>query len=270
MKYLNGSEIAGFIKERQAKQVRSLSQAKGINLQLNIISCGDNLANKKYTSIKQKYGEDIGAEVIVHECTQTEAVNLIEKLNKDPLASGIIVQLPLPEPSETENIVNHIKPEKDVDSLVANNEHYDSATATAIMWLLAGYNIDLNAKKIVIVGRGKLVGAPLEKIMQKSGLSPIVIDEYTENNDLTIADADILISAVGKPGIVKSELVKPGAVVVDAGVASEDGVLKGDVDEAIYLREDIKAITPKIGGVGPLTVCALFDNLIKSANYLKN
>ncbi len=82
MKYLNGSEIAGFIKERQAKQVRSLSQAKGINLQLNIISCGDNLANKKYTSIKQKYGEDIGAEVIVHECTQTEAVNLIEKLDQ--------------------------------------------------------------------------------------------------------------------------------------------------------------------------------------------
>lgn len=270
MKYLNGSEIAGFIKERQARQIRSLIQSKGIKPRLDIVMCGNNDASQKYTHIKQIYGENIGAEVIVHNCQQVEAVSLIEELNANTLVTGVIVQLPLPDSSQTDEIVNSIKPEKDVDSLATDNKIFDSATATAIMWLLAGYNIDLNGKKIVIVGRGKLVGAPLEKIMISSGLNPVVIDEFTENNDSTMAEADILISAVGKPGIVKAELVKPGAVVVDAGVASENGVLKGDIEDSIYQREDLKAITPKMGGVGPLTVCALFDNLIKSANYLKN
>jgi methylenetetrahydrofolate dehydrogenase (NADP+)/methenyltetrahydrofolate cyclohydrolase len=266
MKYLNGSEIAGFIKERQARQIRSLVQSKGVKPRLDIVICGNDAASKKYTQIKQNYGENIGVEVVVHNCQQSEVASLINELNNSELVTGIIVQLPLPDPAKTSEIVSLIKPEKDVDSLRDNNHFFDSATATAILWLLAGYNIELNAKNIVIVGRGKLVGSPLEKIMLNSGLKPTVIDEFTANNDSSIAEADILITAVGKPGIIKAEQIKPGAVVVDAGVASEDGLLKGDVAEAVYDREDIKAITPRIGGVGPLTVAALFDNLIKAAS----
>ena len=269
MKYLNGSEIAGFIKERQARQIRSLVQSKGVKPRLDIVICGNDAASEKYTQIKQKYGESICVEVVIHNCQQEDVGSLITELNANDSVKGIVVQLPLPNKGETTNIVNLISLQKDVDSLADKNNYYDSATATAIMWLLAGYNIDLNAKKIVIVGRGKLVGEPLEKIMQKSGLKPVVIDEFTQNNDQEIAEADILISAVGKPGIIKANLIKPGCVVVDAGVASEGGVIKGDLEDAVYKREDIKAVTPKIGGVGPLTVAVLFDNLIKAANLLK-
>ena len=269
MKYLNGSEIAGFIKERQARQIRSLVQSKGVKPRLDIVICGNDAASKKYTQIKQKYGESIGVEVVIHNCQQSEASSLIKELNSKESVTGIVVQLPLPDKSTTDELVNTIDLHKDVDSLVSENKYFDSATATAILWLLAGYNIETNAKKIVIVGRGKLVGEPLEKIMQKSGLKPVVIDEFTQNNDQEIAEADILISAVGKPGIIKANLIKPGCVVVDAGVASEGGVIKGDLEDAVYKREDIKAVTPKIGGVGPLTVAVLFDNLIKSANLLK-
>ena len=119
------------------------------------------------------------------------------------------------------------------------------------------------AKNIVIVGNGKLVGAPLHKMWQASGLDCQVLDKQTGNKDATITLADIIVTAVGKPGIISSNIVKPGAVLIDAGVASEKGVLKGDVADDVYDRDDI-IITPKKGGVGPLTVCALFDNVIRA------
>ena len=265
MKILNGADIASFIKERQGHQARSLIQGSGIKPKLGIVVCGDNPISEKYIYLKQKYGNDISIETEIFKIDQTKAIETINKLNNDDSIHGIIVQLPLPDTSQTDEIVNTIKPEKDVDSLSTNSK-FDSATAVAILWLLSGYNIELNGKNIVILGHGRLVGDPLNKMMVASGLNPAVVDINTKNKDEFIDVAQIIISATGQPGILNVDNIPENAVVVDAGVASENGVLKGDVSEEVYIKRDDLKITPKIGGVGPLTVCALFENVIISAN----
>lgn len=268
MKFLSGSELVGFIKERQAHQVRGLRQEYKIAPKLAIIICGNNQASAKYVELKKKYGQDILVDVEVHKIIQSEAPELIKELNNNKEVHGIIVQLPLPNSEQTDEIVNLINPKKDVDSLGENAE-FDAATAMAIMWLIAGYNINLQGKNVVLVGKGRLVGAPLEKLLNSGDIYPSVIDEFTKNPEDILPHANVIISAVGRPGLLHSEIVPEGAVVIDAGVASEGGVLKGDVADDVYERDDI-TITPIIGGVGPLTIAALFDNVIRSAYKLAN
>ncbi len=267
MKLLNGAELADFIKERQAKQVRALRQAHKIIPKLAIIICGDNAPSQKYVALKEQYGEDVLVEVEVHSGPQLEAKDLLEVLNQDPLVHGIIVQLPLPDPTQTDEIVSTIAPEKDVDAL-SENSLYDAATPIAITWLLSGYNIDLRGKNIVIVGQGRLVGAPLVKMLKKSDLEPIIVDEDTKNTAEIFASADIIITAVGKAGLITSDMIPLDSVVVDAGMTSEKGVLKGDLADDVYDRQDL-TLTPTRGGVGPLTVAALFDNVIRAASSSK-
>ncbi|MCA9345133.1 bifunctional 5,10-methylenetetrahydrofolate dehydrogenase/5,10-methenyltetrahydrofolate cyclohydrolase [Candidatus Saccharibacteria bacterium] len=263
MKQLLGSELAGFIKERQAKQVRQLVQQHNVHPVLAIITASNNPTIATYINLKKKYGADIGVTVQEYSVTDSDIVSTINSLNKDNSIHGVIVQLPLAEGMDTEAVVSAVSPQKDVDGL-APGSLFDAATPMAINWLLSGYNIELKGKQICIVGYGRLVGAPLQKLWQNSGLDPVVVDVDTKDKEDTIANADIIVTAVGKPSLITSLLVKHGAIVVDAGVASEKGVLKGDVSEDVYTRDDI-TITPKKGGVGPLTVCALFDNVIRSA-----
>jgi methylenetetrahydrofolate dehydrogenase (NADP+)/methenyltetrahydrofolate cyclohydrolase len=266
LRLLNGGELAGFIKERQAKEVRALKQAWGINPKLAIVLCTDNPVIATYIKLKQRYGEDLLVDVDVHKVEQSAIPDLLKQLNADTSVHGIIVQLPLEDPSQTEELVNLVAPEKDVDALGVN-AIFDPATPMAIMWLLAGYNVDLRGKQILLVGRGKLVGAPLEKMMLTSDLNVQVIDSKTSDLAAAAHDADVIITATGSAGIVDSAMVKPGTVVVDAGVASENGKTVGDVADDLFERDDI-VITPRKGGVGPLTVCALFDNVIRAARLV--
>lgn len=260
MKELNGKELAGFIKERQAHIVRGMKKKPT----LLIIRDSDNPVITKYVNLKIRYGEDIGVKVIDYRANNTDGIReKILSANKDPEISGIILQLPILEKEKTDELTALIAPEKDVDGL-SGNGNYDSATATAINWLLAGYDIKVATSKIAIVGRGKLVGAPLFKIFTDSGYN---VSLFHRGDDLSqLKDYDIIITATGKPGIITSDMVQPGAVIVDAGTASEDGVLKGDVAEEVRERKDLTAITPKIGGVGPLTVTCLFEHVIKASN----
>lgn len=262
MKLLNGSEIAEFIKERQAKAVRGLRQADLINPKLAIIVTVDNPIIEIYMRLKQKYGRDILVDVDVHRVTISEVEATITKLNQDDSVHGIIVQLPLQDPSQTDKLLNLVVPDKDVDAL-GNNSVFDPATPTAILWLLAGYGIDLKNKKVVLIGRGKLVGEPLQEMLQKSGVNVVSCDEGDDITK-TVEQADIIITATGSPGVLTSKMIPKGAVVVDAGVAVEKGKSVGDLADDVYDRDDLK-ITPKKGGVGPLTVCALFENVIKAA-----
>lgn len=263
MKLLNGTQLAGFIKERQAKQVRGLRQAHGITPRLAIVQTKDDPVINTYVGLKKRYGHDILAEVETHFVPQDKAEELIKKLNKDDTVHGIIVQLPLADTADTDKMVNLVSPSKDVDALRKMPE-FDPATPMAILWLLAGYNIGLDNKQILLIGRGKLVGQPLERILKASGFSVNTADRNTDNlKDLALA-ADIIITATGSPNILFPDMVKNGAVIVDAGVASEEGKTVGDISPALYDRDDL-TITPDKGGVGPLTVCALFDNLIRSA-----
>lgn len=267
MKLLVGSELAGFIKERQAHNVRSLIQSAHLQPKLAIIKTIDNPVIDLYVRLKQNYASDIGILVDVYRIPQTEAPDLLIKLNKDESVNGIIIQLPIENPAETEELVNLVSPDKDVDAL-GEAAKFDPATPMAILWLLSGYNVELKGKKVVLVGRGKLVGRPLERMLKASGINTTTVDKSTKDIKSVINEADIIITATGQPEVITSEMVKYGAVIVDAGVASEDGKTVGDVSSDLYERADI-TITPQKGGVGPLTVCALFDNVIRSTERLR-
>jgi methylenetetrahydrofolate dehydrogenase (NADP+) / methenyltetrahydrofolate cyclohydrolase len=263
MKLLQGSDLAGFIKERQAHQVRALRQAHDIFPKLAIVQVKDDPVINTYVRLKRQYGSDILVDVEIQQISQEKAQETIQRLNDDPLVHGIIVQLPLSDTSETDAICNMVAPEKDVDALGAAAT-LDPATPMAILWLLAGYNIDLQGKSVLLIGRGKLVGAPLERMLKSSGIEVHVADRGTKDLVAETIQADIIITAAGSPAILFPDMIKQGAVVVDAGVASEDGKTVGDVHSSVYDRDDL-TITPAKGGVGPLTVCALFDNVIRAA-----
>lgn len=263
MKLLNGAELVGYIKERQSKQVRALRQSWRVFPKLVIISTDDNPVNEVYLKLKKQYGEDILIDVEICKTTTLDIKNDINNFNKNPDVHGIIVQLPISDISMTDEVINMINPEKDVDGL-AKNSPFIPATAMAIDWLLIGYNIDLNYKKIAIVGEGRLVGAPLAKLWRDNGLDVETYNDETTDLKDKLRQADIIISATGVPGLIKNDMIAPHAVVVDAGTASENGEIVGDVDDELRNRDDL-IITPKKGGVGPLTVAALFDNVITSA-----
>lgn len=270
MKELNGSELAGFIKERQAKQVRALRQAWHINPRLAIVTDVENPVIETYMRLKQRYGADILIDVEIHRVPAGGALEVIQELNNRDDVQGIILQLPISNPEQTEELLESIREDKDVDGL-RKKAIFQAATPTAISWLLAGYGVDLKNKKVAIVGRGRLVGAPLEKIWLKSDVDVTV---FEKGDDLSqLINYDIIVSATGVPGLIKSQIIKAKAVVVDAGTASENGKIVGDVSEEMRQRNDV-IITPKKGGVGPLTVSALFDNVItaclKIANQSKN
>lgn len=265
MKILNGHELAGFIKERQFKEVQKLKSQATVP-KLAIVQCKDDPVINTYVRLKKKYGADLGVAVDTYFVKQAAVPKLLQKLNHDDSVHGIITQLPLADPSQTDEIVNMVAPDKDVDSL-GKKSQFEPATPMAILWLLSGYNIDLSGKKVLLIGRGKLVGAPLEKIFKSSGVDVSVADRQTKDLKKLTNEADIIITATGSPSILYPDMIKRGAVVVDAGVASEEGKTVGDLDPSVLDREDL-TITPEKGGVGPLTVCALFDNVIRAAKRL--
>lgn len=263
MKILDGRELAGYVKERQAKQVRNLRQSWHTIPKLAIVIANDDEVIDTFVHLKQVYGEDILIEVDVHRVEQRAVKETVEALNSDESVHGIIIQLPLADPAQTDELVALIAPEKDVDGLGSSGT-YVSATATAIDWLLAGYNVTLRDRLIAIVGQGRLVGAPLAKLWSNAGLSVATYDDTTADLQGELRKADIIVTATGVPGLITSQMVAPGKVVVDAGTASENGVIVGDVANDVRERQDL-TITPVRGGVGPLTIAALFDNVIQAA-----
>ena len=261
---LNGRELADFIKERQAHQVRSLRQAQGIEPRLAIVRTNLNPVVDSYMKLKQQYGEDVLIEVDVHTIKQTDALTTIDKLNQDDSVHGIIVQIPLSDPTKTDEVLNAVAAHKDVDGLAAESQ-FDPATPMAVDWLLAGYNVNLKDKKITLVGHGRLVGRPLEKLWQTAGLDITVATKDSNDLPALTKNADVVVCATGVPGLITADMVKPGAIIVDAGVATDSNGLVGDVAPDVRELTNIK-ITPEKGGVGPLTVCALFENVIRAAS----
>ena len=263
MRYLNGRELRDFVKERQAHQVRGLIQHFKVQPRLAIIQTTDDVVTNVYTRLKQSYGQDIRIVVDLHKVALAEAPALIKQLNDDPSVQGIVVQLPLSDPAQTDEVVDLIDPAKDVDGL-GRDAKWDSATAVAINWLLAGYNVDLANKKIAIVGQGRLVGGPLTKMWRNSGYDVTPLDDTCRNLTNALVDKDVVVTATGVPRLITTNMLKSGAVVVDAGVADDNGQTVGDVDDAVYSRDDL-TITPQKGGVGPLTIAALMDNVIRAS-----
>lgn len=264
-KLLNGTELAGYIKERQARQVRGLRQAWQVNPRLAVVkstSASEVIAT--YVRMKERYGNDILIDTSIETCDESDMPAVIERLNKDDSVHGIIVQLPLADSRQTDEIVNLIAPQKDVDGL-GRDAAFTSATAEAINWLLAGYGVELRGKRLTLVGNGRLVGAPLHALWQSAGYHVTVLDDQSGDITPVLRTSDVIVTATGAPRLIKSEMVPIGAVVIDAGTASENGTIVGDIDPRIYNERDDLTITPQKGGVGPLTVAALFDHVIVAA-----
>lgn len=262
MRLLNGSELVEFIKERQAKMVRNLRQEHGLSPRLAIIRTNPDPVVDSYMKLKQGYGQDILVDVDIHTIDQSQAVEKIRELNHDESVHGIIVQIPLPDRSLTDEVLASVDVTKDVDGLAPGSQ-FDPATPIAINWLLAGYNIELKGKQLLIVGQGRLVGRPLRYIWEKSGLEVNSADRKTANLSHLTKKANVIVSATGVPGLITADMINPKTVIVDAGVATDTNGLVGDVALDVRDLPDI-TITPVKGGVGPLTVAALFDNVIRA------
>lgn len=261
---LNGSELVGYIQERQAKQVRALRQAWKTYPKLVILKTpGASAVIDTYVRMKRAYGEDILIETVVDTVPVNELSSSIAQYNDDPSVHGIIVQLPLDDPTKTDEMMALINPEKDVDGL-GPEAKFDSATAEAINWLATGYGVELAGKQIAIVGNGRLVGRPLASMWRESGYDVTVLDDTTTDIASVLRNSQVIVAATGVPRLITPAMVPLRAVVIDAGTASDDGVIVGDVDPAVRERDDV-TITPERGGVGPLTIAALFDHVITAA-----
>jgi methylenetetrahydrofolate dehydrogenase (NADP+)/methenyltetrahydrofolate cyclohydrolase len=257
---VDGKALAEEIK----KTLRLALLARGKDWRLDVVAVGEDKVSWKYVERKKKVGEEIGVEVVVHELmsdiTEEDFVSEIEKLNNDERVKGIIVQLPLPSQINEQKILNLVLPEKDLDAL--NNEaRVLSPTVGAIKEILERKNVDLKNKKIVVVGNGKLVGRPVSIWLMQEGVNVEVIDMETKNPEVILHEADIIISGVGKPGLITPDKIKEGVVLIDAGTAESGGQLKGDAELAC--ADKCSLFTPVPGGVGPLTVVMLFKNLLE-------
>jgi len=269
---IDGKQIRDQILENLNKEVKNLK----ITPALAIILVGDNRASAAYVKQKSLAGEKIGAKVIVKNLnsniSKDELENLINQLNKDTSIHGIIIQLPLPEHLNEEEISDKVLPEKDVDGFVPGSK-FKPATAMGVIELLKRSGVEIKGKNAVVVGRGKIAGRPTAELLREEGARVEVVHSKTENPAEITKKADILVSAVGKPNLITADMVKPGAVVVDVGTTpvypqSEEQNPKskiiGDVDFETVTKIASK-ITPVPGGVGPMTVAALMQNLVTAA-----
>lgn len=288
---LNGKDVAGSVKENVRQDVLKLKE-NGIHPGLVVVLVGDDPASQVYVKNKGKTCAQLGifSETILlpEETSQRELNTLIDKLNEDPKFHGILVQMPLPKHLNASEIIHRIRPEKDVDCfhpenvgrLVLGEEGFLPCTPAGIMEVLKYYNISINGKHVVVVGRSNIVGKPMlnmlyQKNKQANATATIC---HTGTRDLKAITrlADILIVAAGVPEMVTGDMIKKDAVVIDVGVnrvddpASEKGYrLTGDVlfEEAEKIAS---AITPVPGGIGLMTIAMLMVNTIKAAKFLNN
>jgi methylenetetrahydrofolate dehydrogenase (NADP+)/methenyltetrahydrofolate cyclohydrolase len=252
MKLLDGKSVAEFIQERHARQVAGMEKPP----RLAIIRSQDNEAGDRYLKMKRRYGEEIGVPVDLYVETAHTILDRIEQLNRDQSVTGIIIQLPIGAAEITAQATAAVAKDKDVDGL-APGSPFEAATPKAVLWLMAAHNVDL-AGRIVVVGQGRLVGKPLADRIAAQGLDVVRCDINTGDLAAETRRADILFTGTGRAGLIKPDMVKVGAVLVDTGSP------RNEFDPALYDRDDL-TITPNPGGVGPMTVASLFDNLLIAA-----
>lgn len=274
-KLLDGKKLAKKMETKQKKIVASLRK-KGIVPTLAVILVGRDPASGIYVSKKQEAATRIGLKVNVYDYPENIKtkilVSKIEKLNKDKKTHGIIVQLPLPKNINQAEIIESISPAKDVDGfhplnwgkLAYKSEGLLPCTPAAVMDLFHFYKIPLKGKEVVIIGKGNFVGKPLSILLLNEDATLTVIHIETKNLKFHTKRADILISAAGKVGLIKKDMVKKGVVMVDVGISRIGKRIVGDVDFK-NVSKIASYITPVPGGIGPVTVAELLENVIKIA-----
>ncbi|HCX2530710.1 bifunctional methylenetetrahydrofolate dehydrogenase/methenyltetrahydrofolate cyclohydrolase FolD [Staphylococcus aureus] len=272
-KILDGKQIAKDYRQGLQDQVEALKE-KGFTPKLSVILVGNDGASQSYVRSKKKAAEKIGmiSEIVHLEETATEEVvlNELNRLNNDDSVSGILVQVPLPKQVSEQKILEAINPEKDVDGfhpinigkLYIDEQTFVPCTPLGIMEILKHADIDLEGKNAVVIGRSHIVGQPVSKLLLQKNASVTILHSRSKDMASYLKDADVIVSAVGKPGLVTKDVVKEGAVIIDVGnTPDENGKLKGDVDyDAV--KEIAGAITPVPGGVGPLTITMVLNNTL--------
>lgn len=269
MVILDGKKLSKKILKNVAKEVKK----KHLSLKLAVVLVGDNLVSMSYTNKKQQACRAVGIDFqLFHffsNIDNSELKKEIKKIVDDKNISGIIVQLPLPLKFNTSEILNLIPPEKDIDVLSdISFEKFSKNTLPilppvvgAIKHLLGEYKISIKNKKIALIGKGRLVGKPLSVWLTNSKINFFIIDKNTDDISKFTKESDIVISGAGCAGLIREYMIKPGAVLIDVGTSSEEGKAKGDIDPLSYKKSSY--IAPVPGGVGPVTVAILIENILK-------
>lgn len=278
---IDGKELAKKIRANLKIECEELKK-KNIKSKLAVIMVGEDPASKVYVRNKSRACEDVGIEyeeyLLGDKTTQKELIELIKKLNNDKTVNGILLQSPIPSNLDINEAFRTILPEKDVDGfnpvnvgkLVLNQDTFVSCTPYGIMKMFEEYNIDLTGKNVVILGRSNIVGKPLIHCCLNKNATVTSCHSKTQNLAQKTKEADILISAIGKANFVTTDMVKRDAVVIDVGINRlENGKITGDVDFE-NVKEKASYITPVPGGVGPMTIAMLMNNVIKATKRQNN
>ena len=273
---MDGKELAKEIKAKIKTEIDEIKKIHNINPMVATILVGENQASQVYLNSQIKSYQDLGIGVqkyfFSEEISEAYLLDLIDKLNNDTEVDGIMINLPLPPQINATKVLNSIKLVKDVDGFKAenlgllfqNNEGFTSpSTPAGIMALIEKYNIDLEGKDVVVVGSSNIVGKPIAALILNNRGTVTICNIYTKNLAEKTKNADILISAVGKPKLITEDMVKEGAVVIDVGINRVNGKIEGDVDFENVQKKALH-ITPVPGGVGALTVAMLLSNILKS------
>ena len=276
---IDGRKLAKKIREDLKIKCEQLKE-KGIKPKLAVIMVGNDKASQVYVRNKSKACNEIGIEFEEHlldvNIKQEDLIDLIKKLNKDNKIHGILLQSPIPENLDINEAFRTIAPEKDVDGfnpvnvgkLCLNQDTFVSCTPYGIMKMFESYNIDLTGKNVTIIGRSNIVGKPLIQCCLNKNATVTVCHSKTKELKEHTKNADVIIAAIGKSKFLKADMIKQGAVVIDVGInRGNDGKLTGDVDFE-NISEKASYITPVPGGVGPMTIAMLMNNVIKACSFL--
>jgi methylenetetrahydrofolate dehydrogenase (NADP+)/methenyltetrahydrofolate cyclohydrolase len=269
---MDGAALAARMREEVKQEVAQLG-----HVGLATVLVGDDPASDVYIRLKHKAADQAGIEAVDHRLPATtaedELVGLVEELNEDDAIDGILVQTPLPDQIEEARMMRAIDPMKDVDGLHPFNagqlylgrETLVPATPLGVMHLLNEYEIPLAGVRAVVVGRSSLVGKPMAMLLLQANATVTICHSRTDDLEHHTSNADLLVAAVGLPGVIAADMVKQGATVIDVGITRTDSGLVGDVEPDVA---DVAAyLTPVPGGVGPMTIAALLGNAVRAARY---
>jgi len=274
---IDGKAVAKEVQQRIKEEVEGLERRWNLAPGLAVVLVGDDAASHIYVRNKEKACKEVGIKSFEHflpaTISERELLALVHQLNKDKHVHGILVQLPLPPHIHSERILNAVSPYKDVDgfhplnlgNLVVGADGFRPCTPLGVMKLLESVHCDPKGKNAVIVGRSNIVGKPVALMLLEKHATVTICHSRTASLRDEVAGGDIVVVAIGKPGIVRGEWIKPGAVVIDVGINRlPNGKLCGDIDFE-NAKERASAITPVPGGVGPMTICMLLFNTLKAA-----
>lgn len=280
-KIIDGKAVSQFVKDEVKKEVSALGE-KGISVGLAVIIVGNDPASRTYVNNKKKACEATGIiseeYALPEDTTMEELLALIKELNAKKSINGILCQLPLPKHLDEKAVIENIDPIKDVDAFHAvNTGHimigdysFLPCTPAGIMEMLKYYNIEIEGKECVVIGRSNIVGKPMAMLLLQKNGTVTICHSRTKNLKEVTSRADILVAAVGVPYFVTADIVKDGAVVIDVGMdRNKEGKLCGDVDFA-EVEKKASYITPVPGGVGPMTIATLMKNTVTAAKIQNN